>query len=329
MQIMIVDDSGVSRHFFADLLRDAGYSDIVQAESVEEAFRIICADGGDKGCAQVDLILMDINMPGKDGIQGCRELKKLDGFNDIPVIIISGTEHLENLHDAFEAGAVDYLGKPPHKVELLARVRAALRLKTEMDRRKARERELVAMAGKLEEMNRELKRLSTHDTLTGLPNRHSFNEFLAREWRRAVRKKQPFSVIMIDIDCFKAYNDIYGHLEGDNCLRRVAKALQREVRRPGDFLARFGGEEFIALLPDTDSNGAAAVAAAMLADVAGLGIRHKGSTVDKHVTVSIGYASISAEKTADPDRLIGAADAALYKAKHEGRNQVRFFTGPL
>jgi diguanylate cyclase (GGDEF)-like protein len=322
VNILIVDDSRVTRMYIADMLRDAGYHQIIEADSVDDAFRKTCPDEPGDVCVPVDLILMDIHMPGKDGIQGCREFKERKRFEDIPVIIISGIEQLKNFEHAFEAGAVDYLTKPPNRLELLVRVRAALRLKSEMDRRKGRERELVTLTKRLEEANRELRRISTLDALTGIANRHYCNEFLEREWRRAIRDGKEFAVVMIDIDFFKAYNDLYGHLAGDDCLKKVAGALQRGVRRPGDLLARYGGEEFIVLLPATDLDGAVKVAEAIHKGVVALQLRHKGSKVARHVTVSIGCASMIPGKDSVAERLIGAADAALYEAKQKGRNRV-------
>ncbi|HEY6008897.1 MAG TPA: diguanylate cyclase [Geobacteraceae bacterium] len=329
MNILIVDDSSVTRTFLTDMLQDAGYAHILHAASVDEAFRLLCPGEDGLFCNLVNLILMDINMPGKDGIQGCRELKKVFPFQDIPVIIVSGLDQLDNLEPAFAAGAMDYLTKPPHRVELLARVRSALRLKEEMDRRQARERELLALTRRLEEVNHELQRLSTVDGLTGIANRHFCNEFLDREWRRAVREEIPFAVAMADVDCFKAFNDTYGHLAGDDCLRRVAVALGGAVRRPGDLLARYGGEEFIALLPGTTGDGALAVAEAMRVAVAKLGLEHTRSPVAGHVTVSIGVASATPGRHDGAQGLVAAADAALYAAKRAGRNRVEAVSAPL
>ena len=323
MNILIVDDSSVTRTFLTDMLQDAGYAHILHAASVDEAFRLLCPGEDGLFCNLVNLILMDINMPGKDGIQGCRELKKVFPFQDIPVIIVSGLDQLDNLEPAFAAGAIDYLTKPPHRVELLARVRSALRLKEEMDRRQARERELLALTRRLEEVNHELQRLSTVDGLTGIANRRFCDEFLDREWRRSLREGLPFAVVMADVDCFKAYNDTYGHLAGDGCLRRVAAALQGAMHRPGDLLARYGGEEFIALLPGTDQKGALVVAEAMRSVVEALRLEHGSSPVAPHVTVSIGVASAVPERDARVEEVIVAADAALYGAKRAGRNRVR------
>jgi diguanylate cyclase (GGDEF)-like protein len=197
-----------------------------------------------------------------------------------------------------------------------------LKLKFELDRRKARERELQEMTTRLEEANRQLQQLSTRDGLTGLANRHAGNDFINREWLRAIREQHEFSVIMIDIDCFKLYNDTNGHLAGDDCLKRVATALQNGLHRPADLLVRYGGEEFMALLPGTGSDGALTVATAMQESLAALQLPHGSSTVSPLVTVSIGVATACPNETFPVEQLIAAADRALYQAKHAGRNRI-------
>jgi diguanylate cyclase (GGDEF)-like protein len=268
------------------------------------------------------MVLLDINLPGKDGIEGCLQLKQVEQFLDVPVIIVSGRSPQENLEAAFAAGAVDYLSKPANQLELQVRVRSALKLKQEMDRRKARERQLLEMTDRLEAANRELQLLSSRDGLTGLANRHAGNDFLSREWPRAIREQRTFSVIMVDIDCFKLYNDTYGHLEGDSCLRAVAAALQKGLKRPADLLVRYGGEEFMALLPGTDTDGSQVVATAMQHEVAVLQIPHATSLAAPFVTVSIGGASLVPQEGIPAEQLIASADRALYQAKQDGRNRI-------
>lgn len=328
MTILIVDDSPVSRTILADMLLEAGYDQILQAGSMEEVFTGFCS-AEQSICRLVDLVLLDLNLPGKDGIAGCQELKQVEQFHDVPVIIVSGRSQEENLEAAFAAGATDYLSKPPSRLELLVRVRSALKLKLEMDQRKARERELTALAAELAKTNAELARanaelqlISSRDGLTGLANRHAGRDFLSREWLRAIREQREFAIVMVDIDCFKLYNDTYGHLEGDECLKAVAGALGRGIRRPADLLVRYGGEEFMALLPETGAEGAAAVAAAMQVEVAALRREHRSSPVTPCVTVSIGVASLVPREYFPVERLIAAADRALYRAKQQGRNRV-------
>lgn len=321
MSILIVDDSIVSRTFISDLLNEVGYTDLVVCDSVEEAYQSIGFNEPDRTDTDLDLVLLDINLPGKSGIVACKEFSTHDVFCDVPIIIISGIDYLEGLDAAFSAGAADYITKPPSHTELLARVRSALRLKTEMNRRKAREEDLMVLNERLAEMNQELERLAVTDSLTGLANRRSFNKFLNREWLREQRVQQPFSVIMIDIDHFKKYNDTYGHLEGDICLQKVSWALQSALCRAGDLLARYGGEEFVAILPHTDMAGASELATAFHARIRELAIPHKESPVSSIVSISIGIASVIPSQDLSPSKVVAMADKALYQAKQAGRNQ--------
>ncbi len=321
MSILIVDDSIVSRIFISDLLIEVGYTDLILCASVEDAYQAIGFNDPDTTETDLNLVLLDINLPGKSGIDACREFTAHDIFCDVPIIIISGVDYLDGLDTAFSAGATDYITKPPSHTELLARVRSALRLKTEMNRRKAREEDLLVLNERLAEMNLELERLSVTDSLTGLANRRSFNEFLHREWLREQREQQPFSVIMIDIDHFKKFNDAYGHLEGDVCLQKVSWALQCALCRPGDLLARYGGEEFVAILPHTDISGAAELAAAFHSQVQKLAIPHSNSPVSSIITISIGMASVIPNQNLSSTQVVAMADEALYQAKQAGRNQ--------
>ena len=288
---------------------------------MEEVFAMFCS-GNQSTCTLVDLVLLDINLPGKDGIDGCRELKLIDQFRDVPVIMISGMDQVETLEPAFAAGAVDYLTKPPNTLELKARISSALKLKGEIDNRKARERDLLHLTEQLEAANLKLQLLSSRDGLTGLANRQAGTDFLSREWLRAAREQKEFSVIMIDIDFFKLYNDSHGHLEGDECLKKVANALQSGLQRPADLLVRYGGEEFMALLPDTGREGALSVGNAIKEAVAAVQLHHGNSAVSPHVTVSIGIASTTPDPDMPVEWLIAAADRALYQAKQEGRNRI-------
>jgi diguanylate cyclase (GGDEF)-like protein len=266
-----------------------------------------------------DLILLDVEMPAMSGLEVCSELKKDAKLRDVPVIFVTAHNSLEEEIEGFALGAADFISKPPHVPLVVARVRTQLRMKQLAD---------------------ELRRLARTDGLTGLPNRREFDEVLRREWSRAVRARSALSLLIIDVDHFKSYNDFYGHPAGDTCLKSISEALARVVRRPSDLLARYGGEEFAALLPETDVEGAGTVARRLLEELDSFGLLHEKSSVASHVTVSVGLSSISG---AGPQRrplslspepldgrcctdLVQAADEALYSAKAAGRRRAHYLS---
>lgn len=178
----------------------------------------------------------------------------------------------------------------------------------------------------LEAANKELSRLAMLDGLTKIANRRLFDDYLQLEWKRHSREQQILSLILIDIDYFKNYNDFYGHLGGDECLIRVAKSLSEVINRPNDLVARYGGEEFVAILPNTNRDGCLQLAEKMRNAVSSLAIPHEGSEISKQVTLSLGTASVIPTRESKLEDLIGKADKALYLAKHKGRNQTVVYT---
>jgi diguanylate cyclase (GGDEF)-like protein len=201
-------------------------------------------------------------------------------------------------------------------------VSANLKLQAQGEEMERQNRELTETRRQLEQRNRDLERLSALDTLTQIANRRRFDAVLRQEWRRAVRDESPLSLVFCDIDFFKAFNDTYGHQAGDECLVRVAQAMEECLNRPADLVARYGGEEFIALLVDTDAEGARMLAERMRARVETLRVEHRASGVAPHLTVSLGTATMVPRAALRPEDLVDLADRALYAAKGAGRNRV-------
>ena len=272
---------------------------------------------------RIDLILMDVMMPGMDGIEACQRIKAQDGLRDIPVIMVTIRDDEEALAQAFAMGATDYIIKPVKEIELLARVRAALKLKRETDRRKAREQELVELTRQLDIMNRRLMHMVPRDNLTEVGNRRYFDEILVREWNRARRDAVPLSLLMVDLDDFKKFNETHGRDKGDECLRKVADVLRCVLKRAGDTVVRYGGEEFAAILPNTPNGGALVVAHEFMEQMAALAIGCGGASMGVSLAVSIGLATAEPCRGSDMQGLIVAAEGALYLAKGEGGNRIK------
>lgn len=274
------------------------------------------------------IILQDLIMPGMDGYTLLRLYRGNPATSGIPVIVLSSRDDPKDKSRAFENGASDYLLKPPEQVELIARIRAhsktyLLQLQRDDAYREMKklQEQITESNNQLEKSNAVLQRLSTLDGLTGIANRRYFDETLLVEWKSGLRDKTVLSVIMLDIDFFKKFNDGYGHQGGDDCLKEVAKILQDTLQRPSDFIARYGGEEFIAILPNTDAKGAAIIAEQMRESIEKKNIPHAYSSVADHVSISLGVAAMLPEKSVAPEQLVAKADEALYKAKAQGRNR--------
>ncbi|CAN5479818.1 diguanylate cyclase [soil metagenome] len=277
----------------------------IVAEEFDCDFDVIFANDGLEGIqaareSRPDIILLDVLMPGISGHEVCARLKADPATNKIPVIFITALSDATQEIRGLEAGAVDYVTKPINPAVVRARVQI------QMELRNAR---------------MQLEQLATTDGLTGLANRRHFDERIKAEFERLRRAGTALSVLMIDVDHFKLFNDSYGHLAGDECLKHLAAVIRRMVRRPADLGARFGGEEFICLLPEVDHAGALAVAENIRAGVEALAIEHRRSSTGTCVTISVGIATCHCGAESTSNQLMATADEALYAAKESGRNR--------
>ncbi len=268
------------------------------------------------------VILQDLVMPGLDGLTLVREYRSNPKTRDIPIIVLSTKEDPLIKSAAFAAGANDYLVKLPDNIELVARIRYHSRSYMTLLQRDEAYRALRVSQQQLLDTNLVLQRLMNSDGLTGLSNRRHFDEYLELEWRRSTREQTQISLLMIDVDYFKAYNDAFGHLEGDEALRQVAKAIRANSSRPSDLPARYGGEEFALVLPNTSPGGARLLAEKLRQTIASMNIPHVAPSQGSSLTVSIGLATVVPQVGSHSRQLIQTADQGLYAAKHNGRNQV-------
>ncbi|KJK20439.1 diguanylate cyclase [Pseudomonas sp. NPDC087612] len=268
------------------------------------------------------VILQDLIMPGLDGLTLVREYRNNPATQDIPIIVLSTKEDPLVKSAAFAAGANDYLVKLPDNIELVARIRYHSRSYLTLLQRDEAYRALRVSQQQLLDTNLVLQRLMNSDGLTGLSNRRHFDEYLELEWRRAMREQAQLSLLMIDVDYFKSFNDTFGHLAGDEALRKVAEAIRASCARPSDLPARYGGEEFALVLPNTSPGGARLVAEKLRQTVAAMNIAHTMPNADSVLTVSIGLATLTPGIGSHCRQLISAADKGLYLAKNNGRNQV-------
>ena len=245
-----------------------------------------------------DIILLDVEMPGMSGFEVCDALQAKEQTANIPIIFITSHDELGFEESSFSHGATDFISKPLNHGVVAARAKAHIAHKQAIDR---------------------LQSLSLTDSLTGLNNRRALDEKLVSEWQHAKRNGQSLSLLMLDIDEFKKYNDHFGHLNGDNCIKNFADVLSKSVRRPADFAARYGGEEFVIILPDTEITGAHLLGENIVENIIKQGIPHAPDAERQIVTLSIGCCTFSSLTNTSPESLLEIADKALYLAKQKGR----------
>jgi diguanylate cyclase (GGDEF)-like protein len=310
VKILVVDDSRTIRASLAALLTRMGHQ-VIDAENGEHALEVYARE-------RPDLLLVDVMMPVLDGYEAAKRLRREHPEDWVPIIFLSSMEADQDLDRAIEAGGDDYLVKPVSFVVLNAKIRALHRLES-------MRRKLMGLTSELAGANRTLEAIARMDGLTGIANRRHFDSYLPTELSRSARSRAPLSLVLIDIDHFKNYNDHYGHQAGDACLKQVAAVLREATRRPADLAARYGGEEFAMVLPETPQEGALEVAKAIAERLARLEIAHAGSPTHGVVTLSQGIATCKAGQPVDCEHMIQYADKALYQAKEQGRNRFLVF----
>lgn len=308
MKLLIVDDDPLMRAKLIYLLAEWGY----EADAVGNGIQAWSLLQSQK---EPVIILLDWIMPEMNGIELCQRLQSHPCRNRFFIILITSFNTKEAIVTGLNAGADDFISKPIHDGELCSRIAVGRR---SLEYQHA----LETLTEELKIANQQLQQLVLIDPLTGIANRRLFDERFKTEWRRALLEKQPISLILLDLDFFKHYNDAYGHLAGDDCLRRVAEALSANVYRTGDLVARVGGEEFSILLPNADRTDVLAVAEAIRSEIFELNIKHERSPYQR-MTASVGATTMLPDKKTTPDVLIAMADGAMYQAKASGRNNVK------
>ena len=289
--ILVVDDMTTTLLLLHDLLKDT--YEVKIAKSGTKALEILESPN------DIDLILLDIEMPDINGYDVCKRIKNNETIKNIPIIFITGRTSQEDEEYGLNLGAIDYITKPFNKAIVKLRIKNYLNLKIKNDM---------------------LEKLSMYDGLTNIRNRRFFDETFEKTFSEIKRDKKSLAVLMIDIDFFKPYNDNYGHGQGDETLRKVAKALEKTIKRASDFVARYGGEEFVILLKDINKDGVEAVANNLLNAVRELKITHEFSKIENYVTVSIGVSFYNSNSDVTKLELLLKADETLYNVKNSGRN---------
>ncbi|MCP4271338.1 MAG: diguanylate cyclase [Gammaproteobacteria bacterium] len=298
MRVMLVEDDRAVMMVTSSYIESFGF-EVIPAYDGETAVELFDPN-------TIDIVFMDYILPGIDGFETTRQLRETHSDEWFPIIFLTSSKGDEHLANGLAAGGDDYLYKPVSPVVLESKIKAMARI--------------VKMQKDLLMANKKMERLSFLDGLTEVYNRRGFDRSLGNEWRRMRRDENTLSLLMIDVDYFKKFNDLYGHQAGDDCLKAIATTLDKNTFRPADIVARYGGEEFAVLLPGTDANGAKQTADRLVKSIEAENIEHKDSETSPYVTISIGIAESGKRGNNNTKKLIKAADKGLYMAKSQGKN---------
>lgn len=315
IRVLLVDDQAIIAEGIRRMLEDEADINLTYtndpSSAIERAVEI-----------NATIILQDLVMPDADGMTLLRFYKANQMTRDIPVIVLSSKEDAIIKSEAFSYGASDYIVKLPDKIELIARIRSHAKNYILQKERDTAFYALSQLKKQLEESNKKLQKLSMKDGLTGIANRRHFDETIEKCITEAHVNKTPLTLILLDIDYFKLFNDNYGHQKGDECLKQVAELLEKACFNPNDTPARYGGEEFVVLLPLTSEQEATKVAMRFYDLLEAANIEHKYSAVADRITVSMGMATCCSNSFYNVKEIIEEADKALYRAKENGRNRI-------
>ncbi|OOM82082.1 phytochrome-like protein cph2 [Clostridium puniceum] len=321
INILIVDDRQDNLLVLESLLEEMDCN-IIKATSGNEALSLMFD-------YEFALVLLDVQMPDMNGFETAEFMRMNSKTRYLPIIFVTAiSKEQKCIFKGYEIGAVDYLFKPIEPIILQSKVKVFLELYNQKKLLEEQTRLLelkVKELSELQEVNFKLESLSTLDGLTGIPNRRSFDNYIDMSLKSCFRSDNPISLIIADIDFFKNYNDNYGHLQGDDCLVKVAKTISSSVKRPLDFAARYGGEEFAVILPETDEEGTMVIAETIRKNIEELKITHEHSSAAPYVTLSLGIETIFPQIGYSINELIENADKALYKSKLNGRNQTSIY----
>lgn len=317
VKILIVDDLQENHLVMESVLSDPSL-DIIKAMSGEEALSL-CIEH------EFAVIFMDVQMPGLDGFETAKILRSIEKAKNIPIIFVTAiNKEQKSIFIGYEVGAVDYLPKPIDPIILRSKARV---FKEMYLQRKTIEEQAIKLEERLKELVKvqqqkdSLENLSLQDGLTNIYNRRGLDKFFLMHWRNCVRYRLPYSVIMIDVDKFKNYNDNYGHPQGDEVLKLLTTSMKNSLFRSEDLVGRYGGEEFLVVMPNVDHEGAEVVAKRIVDKIWNLNIKHEFNSGRGRVTVSMGIATLTPTSETNPQELINLADHKMYDAKKNGRNQ--------
>ncbi len=329
MRLFIFAGSSHIKNALKEVLTSLGCNDTVFLNPNDNPPTVLKEEVNDL-FLQNSVIFVEINDQDLNGIELYRELGKDSSFRNVPAIaLVHSTVKDHIICTAFEEGFFDLLAYPFQKREIQARLHASTRLNREREARVSCEKDIISLTEGAEKRGLQyshnvdlLKDVSGVDDLTGILNHASFLKLLDKEWKTATRFSRPVSLVLAALDFFRIFNETYGSDKGDRCLKDVAMAMKRAIKRPGDVVARYGGDQFAIILPETSHEGAYHMADIIRSSVKSLEIKNNRSPISNFLTVSIGVASVMITTGSDMESLVNTANRALHQAKTEGRNRI-------